>query len=592
MANDERGLIPLRMVVQWAYCPRLFHYMEVEGLSVANEHVWKGRHAHARSDKAGTSRSRRKDLPEADAPAEEPEDERPPAWRESRAVELGSTALGLVAKLDGVLFDEAGRAIPTELKSGSAPAEDSDWCHFAPGAWDSDAVHVALQAMLLEADGKTVPRAELWYRGSRTRVEVALTEPLRRAALDALEGAQRARTATVRPPPLEESPKCNGCSFATVCMPDESRLLREGIPADDGLEDEAAPVIPARALKRRRLVASAVEGRSVVVSTPGASVRKDGPSLVISPPPGAEGKPVRVALESVEDLCLFGNVHASTATVAALLEEGVAVSFHTGTGRLLGTVSTGLANNVRLRVAQHEAAADPSRSLGIAREFVRGKLRNQRVLLRRNGGADEHTLSDFDASLRALDAAQDADTLRGVEGTAAVEYFERFGALLADRGGEAFRMDGRTRRPPQDPSNAMLSFGYAVLSRMVSEVLRRVGFDPMRGLLHGMGWGRPALALDLMEEFRALLVDSTVLRVVAERRVTPGDFQREMQGITMRPTARRVLLQALDQRREEEVTHPVFGYKVSYRRAIELQARVLARVLEGEAERYIALTTR
>jgi CRISPR-associated protein Cas1 len=164
--------------------------------------------------------------------------------------------------------------------------------------------------------------------------------------------------------------------------------------------------------------------------------------------------------------------------------------------------------------------------------------------------------------------------------------------LLRDRGGEAFAMDGRNRRPPRDPVNAMLSFGYAMLARECAEVARRVGFDPMRGFLHGMGWGRPSLGLDLMEELRVLLVDSTVLRVVAEKRVVADDFQRELQGVTLKPAARRTFLQALDQRREEEITHPLFGYKVSHRRAVELQARVLARVLEGEAERYVALTTR
>jgi len=147
------------------------------------------------------------------------------------------------------------------------------------------------------------------------------------------------------------------------------------------------------------------------------------------------------------------------------------------------------------------------------------------------------------------------------------------------------------RAPTTRPSPWMAAT-VAGHARECAEVARRVGFDPMRGFLHGMGWGRPSLGLDLMEELRVLIVDSTVLRVVAEKRVVAEDFQRELQGVTLKPGARRAFLQALDQRREEEITHPVFGYKVSYRRAVEVQARVLARVLEGEAERYVALTTR
>ncbi len=588
-AQPEGELLPIRMVVEWAYCPRLFHYMHVEGLMVANEHVWRGRQEHARADKPGHSRVRR----EVDAGEAAPDEAPPAEWQEARAVELSAPVLGLVAKLDGVIVDAAGTAIPTEVKSGSAPPEDSGYATLAKGAWDSDAVHVALQAMMLEEAGHRVPRAELWYRGSRTRVEVALTDALREAALGAVAGAAAAQRATQRPAPLDGSPKCFGCSFAAVCMPDESNLLREGVPADDALDDDRAPLVPPKALKRRRLVASQVEGRTVTVSTPGASVRKEAEAIVVCPPPQAEGqKPLRVAFEQLEELCLFGNVQASTAAIMACLERGIPVSFHTGVGKLLGTVSSGLGNNVSLRMLQHEVASDAAKALPIAREFVRGKLRNQRVFLRRNGALDDEASNLFESFLRAIDAAETADDLRGLEGRGAVIYFGRFARLLTERGGETFRMDGRSRRPPRDPANAMLSFGYAVLARECAEVLRRVGFDPMRGFLHGVGWGRAALALDMMEEFRVLMIDSTVLRMVAEKRVAGDDFHREMQGVTMKPGARKALLQALDKRREEEVTHPVFGYKVSYRRAMELQARVLARVLEGECDRYVALTTR
>ncbi len=245
-----------------------------------------------------------------------------------------------------------------------------------------------------------------------------------------------------------------------------------------------------------------------------------------------------------------------------------------------------------LRATQHAWAEDTEKTLGLAQAFVRGKIRNQRVFLRRHGMLDENTANEWESLGRTLERATTADVVRGVEGRAARLYFDGFTRLMRDRGGDAFEMDGRNRRPPRDPVNAMLSFGYAILTRECAEVLRRVGFDPMRGFLHGMGWGRPALALDLVEEFRVLVVDSTVLRLVAEKRVTAEDFHRELQGVTLKPAGRRAFLQALDQRREDEITHPIFGYRVTYRRAIELQARVLARVLEGETERYVSLTTR
>lgn len=594
LQSDDEAAVPLRMVVEWVYCPRLFHYMHVEGLMVANEHVWRGRHAHARTDTPGTSRARR--AVHTEAPAES-EDELPAEWREARAIDLGATELGVVAKLDAVLFDDEGRAIPAELKSGSAPDPESRYCTWVAGAWDADAIHVTVQAMALERAGHAVPHGELYYRASRSRVRVPLTEPLRAEALRVIAEAIRAQRATERPAPLVDSPKCRGCSFVEVCMPDESNLLREGVAPDDGLDDDAPVPEPTSKLARgRRLVASTIDTRTITVSTRGASVRKEGEALVLVPPPDAcgevQGKPIRVALDTVDALVVVGSVNVSTPAIMACLAQAIPVSFHEANGRLLGSVGAGLASNVMLRAKQHAWASDPERALSVAREIVRGKIKNQRVLLRRHGVLDEGVANEWESLARMLSTVTTLDALRGVEGRAARLYFDGFSRLMRDRGGDAFVMDGRNRRPPRDAVNAMLSFGYAIVARECAEVLRRVGFDPMRGFLHGMGWGRPALALDLVEEMRSLIVDSTVLRVVAEKRVAADDFHHEVQAVTMKPGARRTFLQALDQRREEEITHPVFGYRVSYRRAIELQARVLARVLEGEAERYVALTTR
>jgi CRISPR-associated protein Cas1 len=585
-AEDTLPSLQLRMVVEHTYCPRLFHYMQVEGLMEANAHVWRGRAGHVATDKRGSTRGRRQ--PMEDAPVE---DDRPDDWREARAVDVSMPSLGLAGRLDGVLLDTAGTAVPTEIKSGDGPEPDRHATAYAQGVWDADAVHVGLQCLALEVGGHVVPHGEIYYQSTRRRAKVPWDDNLRAVAHDAVVRARAALTATIRPAPLEDSPKCRGCSLQPVCLPDESARLRELTEAEAldgaGEEGETAPT-----KWKRRLTAPAGELRSVTVSTAGSSVRKDGEALVLVPPPGSEQKLSRIALDAVSAIALYGNVQVSTQCLVACMERGIGVSFHTSTGRLAGGVSTGLGNNASLRAKQHAAAEDPTRATELAKGFVRGKLRNQRTFLRRQGTMRDEVANELVALLRGVDDASDLDTLRGLEGRGARVYFEDFGALLRERGGEAFAPRGRSRRPPKDRANALLSFGYAILARVCADAARRVGFDPMRGFLHGMGWGRPALGLDLMEEFRPLVVDSTVLRVIAEKRIVAGDFHEELGAFALRPDARRTFLQALDQRFEETVTHPVFGYQVRYRDAVELQARVLVRVLDGETPMYVPLTTR
>lgn len=586
-AEEMLPSLQLRMVVEHAYCPRLFHYMQVEGLMEANAHVWRGRAGHAATDKRGSTRGRRQ--PMEDIAVEE---DRPDDWREARAVDVSVPSLGLAGRLDGVLLDGSGTAVPTEIKSGDGPDPDRHATEYAHAVWDADAVHVGLQCLALEVEGHVVPHGEIYYQGSRRRAKVPWDDKLRTVVQDAVARARVALTATIRPAPLEDSPKCRGCSLQPVCLPDESARLRE-LSEEEALARGAEEGDGATPTKwKRRLTAPAGELRSVTVSTAGSSVRKDGEALVLMPPPGSEQKPARIALDAVSGIALFGNVQVSTQCLVACMERGIGVSFHTSTGRLVGAVSTGLGNNAALRAKQHAAAENPARATELAKGFVRGKLRNQRTFLRRQGTMRDEVANELLALLRGVDDACDLDTLRGLEGRGARLYFEDLGELLKERGGDVFTPRGRNRRPPKDRANALLSFGYAILARVCADAARRVGFDPMRGFLHGMGWGRPALGLDLMEEFRPLVVDSTVLRVIAEKRIVAGDFHEELGAFSLRPDARRTFLQALDQRFEETVTHPVFGYQVRYRDAVELQARVLVRVLDGETPMYVPLTTR
>jgi CRISPR-associated protein Cas1 len=283
-----------------------------------------------------------------------------------------------------------------------------------------------------------------------------------------------------------------------------------------------------------------------------------------------------------------------------------------------------MTRNVGLRRAQYRAADDPARCLEAARAYVLAKVRNQRTVLKRYrrgllaareeldggplpdwaGGTPEEVVVDAAESARAvgvelramkiaLSAAERAttiDTLRGHEGDAAARYFEGLKHILPpDWRGD---LQGRSRRPPRDRVNAMLSFAYALLTREATAAIARVGLDPMLGLYHSMIPGRPALALDLMEPFRAAWADAALLRLLATRGIERTDFVVGDQSVYLSDAGRRSMIRAFERRADELVTHPRFGYRMSYRRMLELEARILAKWLGGEIDQLAPLWTR
>jgi CRISPR-associated exonuclease Cas4/CRISPR-associated protein Cas1 len=248
---------------------------------------------------------------------------------------------------------------------------------------------------------------------------------------------------------------------------------------------------------------------------------------------------------------------------------------------------------VSIRVAQYRAAFDERRSLAFARSLVAAKVRNTRVFLRRNfkSGDEAERDATLDALTRLADRAVYAPTeseLLGFEGEAAARYFRLFGTMLgaSARDFPEFAFGKRTRRPPADPVNAMLSLAYALLTRTWLTVLSAVGFDPYLGFYHRPRFGRPALALDMMEPFRPILADSTVIQAINNGEVKPDGFIVSGPAVNLKPNARRAFIAAYERRLDQEVTHPVFGYRVSMRRLLEVQARLLARHLSGEIVDY------
>lgn len=325
-------------------------------------------------------------------------------------------------------------------------------------------------------------------------------------------------------------------------------------------------------------------------------VRKDGDCLVVQPPKSAEGvqQKVRVPLIKIEHVVVEGDVTLTSPALAALLENNVEVAFLSFSGNYKGTLSPGFSKNSLLRVAQHQAHQDPERRLALARQFVTGKLSNLRTLLmryRRKDGQEalDRSIRIIENSLEAVPEAAALDHLMGHEGAASAAYFSGFAELLNQDLGFA----GRYRRPPTDPVNALLSYGYTILTSKLASVIHAVGMDPHVGYLHSAVYGRPALALDLVEEFRPIVVDSVVLTAVNTRMLQPEDFVAELGGgIRLAEAGRRAFLKKFEERLNTEIIHPVFGYRATYRRCLELQARLLAKTLTGEIPGYRPFTVR
>ena len=329
---------------------------------------------------------------------------------------------------------------------------------------------------------------------------------------------------------------------------------------------------------------------TLYVQTQGIYLRREGETVVAE----KDGKTLmRLPVHTLSGLVTFGNVMCSPFLLHLCAERGIAVSFLSEHGRFLARVTGPVSGNVHLRVAQMRAFEDPARKGAIARSCVAGKVANDRgILLRRmRDHGETPALRDASAHLadilaRLRTSPPDAARIRGLEGEAAAAYFATFNdLLLANRA--AFSIENRNRRPPTDPLNALLSFLYTLLAHDCRGACEAVGLDPQIGFLHELRSGRPSLALDLMEEFRAPLADRLVLTLVNRQQIVPKDFKTTESGaILLADDARKDVLLAWQQRKLETVNHPFLGESVPIGLLPYVQALLLARHLRGDLDAY------
>jgi len=561
-ASDSAApdLIPARMLNEFAYCPRLAYLEWVQGEFEDSADTVEGRFHHRRVDEAEPKRA---PASEAEGGEDEP--------RIVRSVMLSAEQAGLIARID-LLEVDGDEAVPVDYKRGAAPPNGA-----AP--WEPERVQLCAQAFILRENGFTCERGVVYYAASRTRVEVPIDDDLIDRTRSLVASLRETVASSAIPPPLGDSPKCPRCSLVGICLPDEVNLLSAGEDAEGG--------------KVRRLLAPAANRLPLYVQEHGALVAKSGDLLQIRQGPEVLQE---ARLLTTSEVCLFGNVQITTQALREMASRSIPVCYFSSGGWFYAIAHGMSHKNVELRQAQYRAADRADQPLAFARRFVEGKIRNCRVLLRRNHPDPSQAALDELARLaRRARTAAEMPTLLGIEGAAARVHFSNFAGLLkqgAENGEMSFDFTTRNRRPPRDPVNALLSLAYAILVKDLTVTLLATGFDPYLGFYHQPRYGRPALALDLAEEFRPLIAESVVISAINNGEVRPDDFVRQLGAVSLTPRGRRQFLGAYERRLAQEITHPIFGYAISYRRVLSVQARLLARCLLGELPSYQPFCTR
>jgi CRISPR-associated protein Cas1 len=555
------------MLNEFAYCPRLYYLEHVQGEWRHSEDTIEGRFAHRRVDREEGRISSAEDASED-------------RTIHARSVTVGSSKTGAVARID-LIEGEGRRVTPVDYKRGEPPSTPER-------SWEPERVQLCLQGLILRDNGYECDEGLLYFVSSQERVRVPFSDELIRRTLDLLSEARQVAAAGVIPPPLVNSPKCPRCSLASICLPDEINLLRASEP-----QTRAEEITLGQRAEPRRLMPARDDHLAVYVQGQGCTVGLKGDVLEIR----EKGKTISEArLMEMSQLNLRGNVQLSAQALRELAARQIPV-LHLSYGGWLAAVTTAPPHkNIELRRRQFEAAADRETCLAIARQMVSGKIRNSRTLLRRNAREEleEGVLAALARLRHQAERASSLEQLLGIEGAAARIYFSQFARMLrSDEGGrKEFDFESRNRRPPRDPVNALLSFLYAMLVKDFLATVIGVGFDPYLGFYHQPRYGRPALALDLMEEFRPIVADSVAIGMINNQEIRATDFIRRAGAAALTDSGRKRVIEAYERRLDGLVTHPRFGYTISYRRVFEVQARLLARLLGGEIAAYPPFCTR
>lgn len=547
--NTSHSVLRVMSLHALAYCERLFYLEEVEEMRVADARVYAGRRLHVEIERD-----------------EEGE------WH---TLELESSMLGLRGKVD-CLRKRDGVLIPYEHKRGrSARSGDG-----TPATWASDRLQIiAYAALVADYTGEIIPEARVRYHADNVTVRVPIDDEAMADLHAAIDRARELQGTIERPPVATNERLCAKCSLAPVCLPEEARMGEGGMRISDfGLKDEDAGKLPALPGKLRLFPADD-DRASLHVMTQGASVGRSGDRLKVY----AKDEPDQLRpVHEVGQVVLHGFSQITTQALRLCAENNVAVHWITTAGTHIGSWSAG-AGSVQRRIRQYKALTDEAFCLSLAKRLVEARARGQlSFLLRasRDAGREEPELKDAILTMRKLfsplQRAENIASLRGYEGSLGAQYFKALPHLVKPELGDAMRPDGRSRRPPRDRCNALLSYGYGLLLKDVTNAILITGLDPSLGFYHQPRTQAHPLALDLMEMFRVPLVDLPVIASINRRQWDEDeDFTISGPQVWLSEKGRKKFIGIYEQRKADKWKHPVIGYSLSYTRMLELEVRLL-----------------
>lgn len=589
--------LPVHALHALRYCERLFYLENVEQVRVADAAVFAGRRLHVELERG------------------EDGDE----WV---TLKLESGRWGLVGKVDCVRRRD-GSVIVYEHKRGRAARSGEGVAE----AWASDRLQVVAYAVLVEEHlGREVAEGRVRYHADNVTVRVTIDDGAREELAAALVRARGLMETVERPAVVENERLCVKCSLAPVCLPEEARLAQrlgeetrggQQFSSTSDVFDVGAVLVPARSdtdmcgqgqalplqtppieteRKTIRLFPADDHRRSLHVLTQGARVGRKGDRFEIA----ARDEEAQLhPVHEVGQIVLHGFAQITTQALRLCAEEEIGVHWVTGGGRYMGAWVAG-AGSVQRRIRQYRALVDEDFCLRLARRLAEARARGQlSFLLRasREAGRDVGEVREAVGGIRKLLAplarATSIDSLRGYEGSIGAHYFSALPSLVVAEAGEEMQPDGRSRRPPRDRCNALLSFGYALLLKDVMNAIIVTGLDPCLGFYHQPRSSASPLALDLMELFRVPLVDLPVMASINRRQWDKdADFQIAGEQVWLSDAGRKKFIGVYERRKQDVWKHPVIGYSLTYSRLLELEVRLLEKEWMGEGGLFARMRLR